>query len=151
MRKQIEVISELQTKKLGEIIGKFAEKQMVITMSGDLGAGKTTMTKGIASGLDITKVVTSPTFTICKIYNGRLPLYHFDAYRLENSHEDLGFEELLCADGLSVVEWPEYFKKELMNIDTLDIVLSVIDEDIRLISFEASNEKYDKIIKELIL
>jgi tRNA threonylcarbamoyladenosine biosynthesis protein TsaE len=68
---------------LGEKLGRNAKENMVFLLDGDLGAGKTTLTQGIAKGLDIKKNVTSPTFTIQKIYHGRMPLYHIDAYRLE--------------------------------------------------------------------
>ena len=84
-----------QTHALGEKIGRAAQKNMVFLLDGDLGAGKTTLTQGIAKGLDIRRNVTSPTFTILKIYQGRMPLYHIDAYRLEGTVQDLGFEELM--------------------------------------------------------
>jgi tRNA threonylcarbamoyladenosine biosynthesis protein TsaE len=88
-----------ETHQLGEILGRNAMANMVFLLDGDLGAGKTTLTQGIAKGLDIHKNVTSPTFTIQKIYHGRLPLYHIDAYRLEGVDQDLGFEEYFYDDG----------------------------------------------------
>ena len=97
-----------QTHALGEKIGRAAQKNMVFLLDGDLGAGKTTLTQGIAKGLDIRRNVTSPTFTILKIYQGRMPLYHIDAYRLEGTVQDLGFEELMEDEGLTVIEWSEY-------------------------------------------
>ena len=75
--------NQAETIKFGQLLGTLATQGMVFCMQGDLGAGKTTMTKGIAKALEINKTITSPTFTILKIYNGRIPLYHFDAYRLE--------------------------------------------------------------------
>ena len=99
-----------ETKNLGEKMGNLSKPNMVWTMSGDLGAGKTTLTQGIARGLGITRTVSSPTFTILKIYQGRLPLYHFDAYRLEGTHQELGFEEMIDGEGLTVIEWPEYME-----------------------------------------
>ena len=81
-----------ETRELGSKIGKHCEAAMVILLDGDLGAGKTCLTQGIARGLGITRSVTSPTFTIQKIYHGRLLLNHFDAYRLEGIHQDLGFD-----------------------------------------------------------
>src|SRR5699024_12262642 len=82
----------------------------VITLEGDLGAEKTTFTKGIAQGLGITDVISSPTFTIIKEYQGVLPLYHMDAYRLEFSEEDLGFDEYFAGEGISVVEWATFIE-----------------------------------------
>ena len=84
-----------ETRELGAKIGKHSEAGMVILLDGDLGAGKTCLTQGIAKGLDISRSVTSPTFTIQKIYHGRLLLNHIDAYRLEGIHQDLGFDEYL--------------------------------------------------------
>ena len=72
----------------------------ILTLEGELGAGKTTFTKGIGKGLGIKKVINSPTFTIVKVYQGKLPLYHFDAYRLEGQDEELGFEEMFEDEGV---------------------------------------------------
>src|SRR5690625_95245 len=83
----------MKTKKLAAIIAKKLNSGDIITLEGELGAGKTTFTKGIAEGLEVKRTVTSPTFTIIKQYKGRIPLYHMDAYRLENSSEDIGFDE----------------------------------------------------------
>lgn len=82
----------------------------VLLLDGDLGAGKTSLTKGLAAGLGIAGPIKSPTFTIVREYtDGRLPLYHMDIYRLENGGaEDLGLEEYFEGDGVSVVEWPEF-------------------------------------------
>ena len=96
--------SPLQTQRLAEMIGRILSAGSLITLSGDLGAGKTTFTQGLARGLGIEKRVTSPTFTIMKEYQGRLPLYHIDAYRLENITQDLGFEDYIDGDGVCVIE-----------------------------------------------
>lgn len=80
---------------MGNRLGLLLQPNMLLTLSGDLGAGKTAFTKGIGQGLGITKVINSPTFTILKQYQGRLNLSHFDAYRLEGQDDDLGFEEIL--------------------------------------------------------
>ena len=98
---------------LGEKIGRLAIPNLVITMNGDLGAGKTTMTKGIAKGLGITKIVNSPTFTIMKIYEGRMMLYHLDVYRITNPDSDFELEEYFENDGLCVIEWADQIKKLL--------------------------------------
>ena len=97
---------------LGEKIGRAAFPDMLIALSGDLGAGKTTLAKGIGAGLGVTDIINSPTFTILKIYQGRLPLYHFDVYRLDEASGDDYLEEYFYAGGVSVIEWAD-------NIDYL--------------------------------
>ncbi|MBP1046959.1 tRNA (adenosine(37)-N6)-threonylcarbamoyltransferase complex ATPase subunit type 1 TsaE [Enterococcus sp. BWM-S5] len=95
-----------ETEALAKVIGTVAQAGDIIILSGDLGAGKTTMTKGIALGLGIDKMIKSPTYTIIREYQGgRLPLYHMDVYRVEGQTEDLGLEEYFEGEGLSVVEW----------------------------------------------
>ena len=138
--------SYTETINLGEKIGKLLTKDMVIILNGDLASGKTTLTKGIGKGLGVKDTINSPTFTILKIYNGRLPLYHIDAYRLEESNYDLGFDEF--DDGVIVVEWPEFYKEYLPK-EYLEISLKYIDENSRDISFKAVGSKYQKIVEDL--
>lgn len=137
------------TKKLGEKLGTLCQKKTVLTLDGDLGAGKTTMTQGIAKGLDIKKTVSSPTFTILKIYQGRLPLYHFDAYRLEGSHEDLGFEEMIDGDGVAVIEWPQFITDDIPE-EKLSISIKRLDEDQREITLISSGSYYDHLLEALL-
>lgn len=101
--------SREETLKIGEKIGSMLKKGDIIALQGTLAAGKTTLTKGIAKGLEITENVTSPTFTLISEYFGRLPLFHMDAYRLDDAESflDLGVEELLYGDGVCVIEWSE--------------------------------------------
>ncbi len=125
MKKIININNVDEIIALGTKIGKSAFKNMVITMNGDLGAGKTTMTKGIAKGLGIEKIVNSPTFTIMKIYEGRLTLYHLDVYRVNNVESDFELEEYFELEGLCVIEWANQIKEILpssyMNIDIIDL------------------------------
>ena len=102
MEKVIKVNNLEETIALGNRLGLLLQPNMLLTLSGDLGAGKTTFTKGIGQGLGITKVINSPTFTILKQYQGRLNLSHFDAYRLEGQDDDLGFEEIFDSDDVCV-------------------------------------------------
>ena len=98
------------TFKLGEDIGKAAEPGEVITLTGDLGTGKTVFVQGLAKGLGIDDYINSPTFTIVQIYeNGRLPLYHFDVYRIEDESEmyETGLDDYMYGDGVCVIEWAE--------------------------------------------
>ena len=102
-----------ETIKLGRTIGNLLFSSAIITLNGDLGAGKTTFTKGIAQALGVERVVNSPTFTIMKVYEGRLTLYHMDVYRLEGIGYDYDLEEYLYGDGVSVVEWSDNIKNSL--------------------------------------
>lgn len=118
-----------QTIGLGERIGSFLRPGDIIALQGTLAAGKTTITKGIARALDITEDITSPTFTLISVYEGRLPLYHMDVYRLEGSADfsDLGAEEMLYGNGICVIEWSEKIMDELPS-RTIVIKLSAENE-----------------------
>jgi len=138
-----------ETKQLGEQLAEHAKPDMVFLMSGDLGAGKTTMTQGIARGLGIKRTVTSPTFTIQKLYReGRLTLNHIDAYRLEGISQDLGFDEYMNDGGLTVIEWAK-FAADLIPEEYLDIRIHLLDEDSREIAMEAHGTQYEALLEEL--
>ena len=99
-----------ETRALGERMATRLKAGDVLLLQGELGAGKSELTRGIAKGLGVTETVTSPTFTILNVYeSGRCPLYHFDWYRLESAEElyELGLDEYLGGDGIAVVEWAE--------------------------------------------
>lgn len=130
-------------------IGLKISEPMVFLLSGDLGAGKTTFTQGLAKGLEVTKTVSSPTFTIMKNYNGRLPLNHIDAYRLESLHQDLGFDELVGTVGVSVIEWADFIE-ELFPEEYMKISILRISKNRRKIVFNPKGKKYEKLIEELI-
>lgn len=134
---------------LGIRLGKLLKKGMVVTLQGDLAAGKTTFSKGIGIGLGVNQIINSPTYTIVKIYQGTIPFYHFDAYRLENQEIDLGFEELIYGDGVSVIEWPQ-FMEEILPTDKLEICITV-DDDLRIFKFNPIGNEYFKLCKELLL
>lgn len=138
-----------QTRSFGEKIGLHAQPDMVFLLEGDLGAGKTTLTQGIAKGLGIDRPVKSPTFNILKIYQGRFPLYHIDAYRLEGISQDLGFDELIEDGGLMVIEWSRYVP-ELVPDQHMIIRLSLADqEDQRLIECVPNGERYERFLEDL--
>lgn len=120
----------------------------VITLEGDLGAGKTTFTKGLAVGLDISRNVSSPTFTIIKEYQGRLPLYHMDVYRLEDSYEDLGFDEYFEGQGVTVVEWAHLIEEQLPN-ELLQIKITHGEENSRTLTITPKGKRYEMLCKEL--
>ena len=101
--------SAAETRALGKKLAARLQPGNVLLLEGDLGAGTSELTRGIAAGLGVTETVTSPSFTILNVYDsGRCPLYHFDWYRLESSEElyELGMDEYLGGDGIAVVEWP---------------------------------------------
>lgn len=137
-----------ETELLGEKLASFLEPNDVLTLEGDLGAGKTTFTKGIAKGLGITRNVNSPTFTIVKEYEGIMPLYHMDVYRLENSDEDIGFDEYFNGNGVSVVEWANLIE-EFLPEDRLDIKIEYDQENSRIIEFRYQSTHFETIVNKL--
>lgn len=115
-----------ETEALAQSLAQMAAPGMVIAMRGDLGTGKTTFTKAFAKGLGIEETVTSPTFNIVKEYRGgRIPLYHFDVYRIDDPEEmyELGYEEYFYGDGVCAVEWAEKIG-ELIPEDAVRIHIS---------------------------
>lgn len=118
-----ETNSTQETFNIGKKIAKEAKLGQVYTLSGDLGVGKTVFSKGFAEGLGIEEVVNSPTFTIMNIYeSGRIPLYHFDVYRLEDESEieEVGYDDYFNSDGVCLIEWAEmisdYLPKDVIKI-----------------------------------
>lgn len=130
-------------------LAKLLKPQDVLTLEGDLGAGKTTFTKGLAEGLNIKKTVNSPTFTIIKEYIGDLPLYHMDVYRLADSYEDLGFDEYFEGNGVTVVEWAHLIEEQLPD-ERLTIHIKHGQNDTRTIQLEPRGLRYEELCKELI-
>ena len=104
------------TYELGEKIGQMAKPGMVISLTGDLGVGKTVFTQGLAKGLGIEEPVNSPTFTIVPVYEeGRLPLYHFDVYRIGDIEEmdEIGYEDYFYGEGVCLIEWADLIREIL--------------------------------------
>jgi tRNA threonylcarbamoyladenosine biosynthesis protein TsaE len=126
--------SAQETKQMATTLGQNIEQGILITLQGDLGAGKTTFAQGLAKGLGVEKTVNSPTFTISKIYQGRLNLIHIDAYRLEGLHQDLGFDEFFDPAWVCVVEWPKYIE-DILPKERVDIRIERIDEFSRRFHF----------------
>lgn len=140
------------TRALGQTIGELLAAGDVLCLAGDLGAGKTLLVQGLAAGLGVTDDVTSPTFTILQVYDGgRLPLYHFDLYRLDddNQLEDVGFSEYTGGRGAAVIEWADKFA-DAMPADRLWVELRPgRGADERLIGFEPAGARYRKLCEEL--
>lgn len=132
----------------GEKLAKHLFPNAIITLDGDLGVGKTTFTKGIGKGLGVQKIINSPTFTIVKEYQGKWPLYHFDAYRLEGQDDELGFEEMFEAGGICVIEWPEYIQ-DILPVEKLEIHMIKNKDQTRSLQFFPHGEKYQQLLKEM--
>lgn len=118
-----ETYSSEETFKLGESLGRKAGPGQIYTLIGDLGTGKTVFTQGFANGMGVKEYVNSPTFTILKVYeDGRLPLYHFDVYRIEEPEEmeEIGYEDYFFGDGVTLIEWADIIS-ELIPEDAVRI------------------------------
>ena len=138
-----------ETQQLAQRLAELLEPQYTITLEGDLGAGKTTFTQALAKGLGITRTVNSPTFTIMKQYNGRLPLNHLDVYRLEDSDEDLGWDEIFYGDAVTVVEWAHLIERDLPN-ERLAIEIRRVGENARTFTFIPLGKRYEQLCEELL-
>lgn len=145
----INIESPEETEKLAMRLAALLHAGDILTLEGDLGAGKTTFTKGLAKGLGIERNVNSPTFTILKQYEGRLNLNHFDVYRLENSDEDIGFDELFAEEAVSVVEWAQFIEEHL-PAERLGIIIRRLSEEGREVEFLPLGARYEKLCRELI-
>lgn len=142
-----------ETIALGERLGVLLRAGDVLVLTGDLGAGKTQLTKGIAAGMGVVGDVTSPTFTIEMVYEGaEMPLCHFDLYRLDDAEqlEDTGIFDVLGADGVCVIEWGEQFAEEIGDA-RVDVFVSRMDDEaepgeeppreVRLVAYDARGEE----------
>jgi tRNA threonylcarbamoyladenosine biosynthesis protein TsaE len=143
--------SQEQTWRVGEILGSRLGAGDVVCLYGDLGAGKTSFSYGVALGLGVQEeYISSPTFTFVNEYKGRVPLYHIDLYRLKDPEEleSIGFEEYIDSDGVTVVEWAERAENDLPT-ECLSVYLSYVDEHSREIGFFAEGERYESLLKDL--
>ena len=139
---QITTHSADETQALGEKLAKLLQPGDVLAYFGDLGAGKTALTRGIAQGLGITEPVTSPTYTIVNEYlTGRIPLFHFDMYRLGSSDElfDIGWEDYLARGGVCAVEWSENVEDALQSAIRVTIEKDPFELDTRRITIEGGS------------
>ena len=151
--KYIELPTLQSTENLGSILGKVAEPGNIITLAGTLGAGKTALTQAIGRGLGVDPniFITSPTFGLLHEYKARIPLYHFDFYRLGSEEEidSLGFSEYFYGQGLTVIEWPERLGS-LMPENRLHIELVISGEDSREAHLYAHGEIWQKKVADIL-
>lgn len=137
---------------LGKKLAQQVHSGDVLLLDGDLGAGKTTFTKGLALGLGITRNIKSPTFTLIREYkDGRLPLYHMDMYRLEDTGAgDIGLDDYFNGDGVCVIEWSQFIDDELPSqYLVMHILKDENDFDKRYVTLEARGNQYQNIINNL--
>ncbi|MDD3022613.1 MAG: tRNA (adenosine(37)-N6)-threonylcarbamoyltransferase complex ATPase subunit type 1 TsaE [Syntrophomonadaceae bacterium] len=144
--------SDEDMQQLGRQIARVLEKGDVLYISGELGAGKTTLARGIARGLGFTGRVSSPTFTLMNLYPGTPEIYHFDLYRLQVGElDDLGWEEYLEGNGVSLVEWP-LVAESIFPGEALLIHIDLVEEDYdreRKVFISAGGKRYMQKLEEL--
>ncbi|MFY9285605.1 MAG: tRNA (adenosine(37)-N6)-threonylcarbamoyltransferase complex ATPase subunit type 1 TsaE [Tissierellaceae bacterium] len=140
-----------ETEDFGIKLGKLLEPGDIVCLNGELGAGKTTMTKSIGIGLGVEEYITSPTFTLINQYRGRMPVYHFDVYRLENVEElyDLGFDEYFFGNGVCIIEWAEKIEKMLPEDRLVIDIKNGKNIDERTLHISGHGPRYEELIKEL--
>ncbi|SDZ30994.1 tRNA (adenosine(37)-N6)-threonylcarbamoyltransferase complex ATPase subunit type 1 TsaE [Thermoactinomyces sp. DSM 45892] len=150
MKKQIwHTTSGEETRLLARRIASHVQEGDVFALEGGLGAGKTTFCQGLAKGLEIERYVDSPTFTVIKEYQGRLPLYHMDVYRLDGVESDLGLEEYFYGDGVCVIEWASIIQ-EILPDDTITFSFEVQEDGTRSISFPINSERAKCLAKDVL-
>ncbi|WP_190289078.1 tRNA (adenosine(37)-N6)-threonylcarbamoyltransferase complex ATPase subunit type 1 TsaE [Lactococcus kimchii] len=146
--------NEEEMLKFAEKLGRQLEAQDVIVLTGELGAGKTTFTKGLALGLDIHQMVKSPTYTIVRsLENGRLPLYHMDVYRIGDDPDSFDLDDYLFGEGVSVIEWGEMLGADLPE-HYLEVIFDkyspdLVDDNEREIILKAHGQRYEQLIQSL--
>jgi tRNA threonylcarbamoyladenosine biosynthesis protein TsaE len=137
---------------LGRKLGKLAQGGEIIGLIGELGAGKTCFVRGVTEGADVDKEawVRSPTFTLINEYQGRLPVYHIDLYRVGDraEFEGLNLREYLYADGISLIEWFEYLPAQDVD-EYLEVKIAHAGANQREISMVAHGERYDRLVEEM--
>ncbi|HET1516032.1 tRNA (adenosine(37)-N6)-threonylcarbamoyltransferase complex ATPase subunit type 1 TsaE [Streptococcus pneumoniae] len=139
--------NEEELQALGERLGHLLAKNDVLILTGELGAGKTTFTKGLAKGLQISQMIKSPTYTIVREYEGRLPLYHLDVYRIEGDADSIDLDEFIFGGGVTVIEWGNLLGDALPDAY---LELEILKEaDGRRLSFQAKGLRAEKLLEEL--
>lgn len=141
------------TSSFGTALGRFMLKGQVVALSGELGAGKTTLIKAICKGAGIPDdiVVSSPSYTLVNEYDGKIPVYHFDFYRLEGAKDihELGYDEYLDGDGISLVEWAD-IAPEIIPPEHLELKIDIRGESERKLTLTARGKSYEKIVDSLL-
>ena len=145
MEYKITTRSEMETIEIAQNFESEKFPNMIICLDGELGSGKTVFTKGIANALGIQESITSPTFTIIKEYEGELPLYHMDVYRLDG----VGIEEYFTKGGVVVIEWSDTIK-DILPEERLHIKFKVVDENKRVLKLTPYGQKYEELCEAVL-
>lgn len=153
--KQIQIITNSldETRFLGEKTGKNLDPGTVLSLTGDLGSGKTTFVQGLARGLDVPDnyYITSPTYTLINEYPGRYHLFHVDLYRIENhaDFDDIGLYEILRSDGITAIEWADKLPRDFLP-EYLAIHIDIVNDESRKISMAAHGLRGEDLIKRIM-
>lgn len=149
MEYKITTYSEKDTIELAQNFESEKFPNMIICLDGELGSGKTIFTKGIANALGIKDTITSPTFTIIKEYDGELPLYHMDVYRLDGKTDGVGIEEYFTKGGVVVIEWAHTIA-DILPKERLDIKFKIVDENKRVLVLTPYGKKYEDLCEAVL-
>ena len=149
MEYKITTRSEMETIELAQNFESEKFPNMVICLDGELGSGKTVFTKGIANALGIQESITSPTFNIIKEYDGELPLYHMDVYRLDGNTDGYGIEEYFTKGGVVVIEWSDTIK-DILPKEYLHIKFKVADENKRILVLTPYGKQYEDLCEAVL-
>ena len=149
MEYKVTTRNEMDTIELAQNFESEKFPNMIICLDGELGSGKTVFTKGIANALGIKESITSPTFTIIKEYEGELPLYHMDVYRLNGNVEGTGIEEYFTKGGVVVIEWADTIK-DILPEERLDIKFKVVGENTRVLVLKPYGKKYEELCEAVL-
>ncbi len=149
MEYKITTHNEEETMELAENFESEKFPNMIICLQGDLGSGKTIFTKGIAKAIGIDENITSPTFNIIKEYDGELPLYHMDLYRLEEVTTDIGIEDYFTKNGVVVIEWADIIKDKLPE-ERLDINIKIVNDEVRILYITPHGKQYEDLCEAVL-
>ncbi|MEG2322686.1 MAG: tRNA (adenosine(37)-N6)-threonylcarbamoyltransferase complex ATPase subunit type 1 TsaE [Bacilli bacterium] len=149
MEYKITTKDEMETIELAQNFESEKFPNMIICLNGELGSGKTVFAKGIANALGIKEVITSPTFAIIKEYEGELPLYHMDVYRLDGNTNGVDIEEYFTKGGIVVIEWADTIKNVLPE-ERLDIKFKILDENKRILQLVPHGKKYEELCEAVL-
>ena len=149
MEYKITTRNERETIELAQNFESEKFPNMIICLDGELGSGKTIFTKGIANALGIEQNITSPTFTIIKEYDGEMPLFHMDVYRLNGNIEGVGIEEYFNKGGVVVIEWAETIK-DILPKERLDIKFKIVDENKRVLILKPYGKEYEDLCEAVL-
>ena len=140
-----------ETNEFGIRLGKALRKGDILCLNGDLGAGKTTLTKSIGKGLGVEEYITSPTFALINQYSGRIPVYHFDVYRLEAADElyDLGFDEYFYGNGVCIIEWADKIERMIPQEKIVINIEKGNNQDERILNILGAGNRFEELVKEL--